>query len=539
MSSEIAQKRGPVALIILDGWGLSPSTKGNAITLSNPPVMDRLWREYPHTVLHAFQPAEQTRRGQVGSSDIGHAMIGAGRHLKSDLEEIEQAIDEGLFETNPVLNNAVGVAHDKQVALHLIGLMSDGGVHSSLKTLAGLLRLARNQGLKQVFLHLITDGIDVAPMSSIQAAHEVESLCERLGIGTPATVIGRHYAMDRDHHWDRTLAAYKLWTSGEGAAAPNLHEALSEAHRRGLTDPYIPPVRIGKDQNAIIQDHDVVVVWNGRSDRLRQLSRAFVDNAALRHLLVRQAALRKLTKFVTLVSPQLPNHLPVEVAFPPARVPVSLGEILSGRGLTQLRAAESEKYPHVSYFFSGGREEPYPGEDRLIVPSPHVDHFDLTPAMSLEILVSKLIAKLEAEHYDFVLLNIANVDAVGHTGNLLATAEAIRHTDQALEKLTRCILGLNGIALITADHGNAEQMLTVERPDSHKRHTLNPVPFIFVSNDQQRDLIKQAVTAPPNLLADLVRSRHTLADVAPTILALFGLPVPIEMTGHSLLEELK
>jgi 2,3-bisphosphoglycerate-independent phosphoglycerate mutase len=536
-SPEVIIQRKPVVLAILDGWGLSPTWQGNAISFTNPPKMDALWRSYPHTVLKAFQPPEQTLRRQIGSSDIGHAMIGSGRLIKSDLEEINEAITTGLFLKNPTLLDTMRAAVQKQRPLHLIGLASDGGIHSDLATLRALLSLAKSAGVSAVWLHCITDGRDVAPTSAEHYLAAITALTKEIGIGRIASLVGRYYAMDRDHHWDRTLLAYRLWTTTGGNVYPNFDAALRASYEKNFSDEFLPPCSIaGGAEPQKIQDGDCVLVWNARADRIRQLVEAFVDPAALRGMLGRASRLLELTKFVTLVSPHIPVTLPFDVAFPPAKIPTTLPQILSGRGLRQLRAAESEKLAHIGIFFSGGREAPFPGEERLIVNSPSSLPAE-TPGMATPLLVKRFCGLLERDPVDFAVINIANVDLVGHSGNLFATAEAIRIADAAIGELAEQVLKLDGTLLITSDHGNAEQMLaTAGEPDS--THTINPVPLILINKDYKFDLVRQATISPAGGLADILRARATLADIAPTILELFHIPVPVEMTGRSLLANL-
>ncbi|MEK7461117.1 MAG: 2,3-bisphosphoglycerate-independent phosphoglycerate mutase [Patescibacteria group bacterium] len=535
--TEAKAKSKPIVLAILDGWGLSPTWRGNAITFSNPTNIDRLWRTYPHTVLRAFQPPEQTTRRQIGSSDIGHAMIGSGREIRSDLEEIDEAITTGIFVKNPTLLDTMRAAIQKKRPLHLIGLASDGGIHSDLATLRALLDLAKLTGVETVHLHLITDGRDVAPTSAPHYLTAIQDLTKEIGLGGVASLVGRHYAMDRDGHWDRTLVAYKLWTAGVGQAFGTPLAALTAAYAKNRSDEFLPPslIKHGTTQSNI-QDNDCVIVWNARADRLKQLTQAFINPVAFRGAFGRQARLLHLTKFATLVSAHLPTSITYDIAFPPAQIPTTLPQILSGRGLSQLRAAESEKYAHISYFFGGGREEPFPGEERLIVPSPSGLPAQ-NPGMATSILVKRFCDRLERDPFDFAVINIANVDLVGHSGDLFATAAAIRIADKAMGELAETVLKLDGTLLITADHGNAEQMLLMPgEPD--RTHTINPVPFIYVANQSKFDLIKQAMVGPAGGLADLVRARATLADIAPTILEMFQIPIPVEMTGRSLLPSL-
>lgn len=524
-------------LVILDGWGVAPTWRGNAISFSNPPAMQRLWREYPHTILHAYQPSRQTQRHHIGGSDISHAMIGAGRDVEPDLQEISAVIDRGLLTKNPVLRDAFAVAAGKHRPVHLIGLASDGGVHSELAHLYALLTFARELQITDVRLHCISDGRDTAPTQSLHDFSAIEAFCQELGVGRIVSVIGRSYAMDRDQHWDRTVAAYRLWIDGRGTAYRSWNQAVLAGHRQGLSDEFLPASRIGGRDQSVIEDGDVVILWNSRADRLRQMAAALVDPDALRPGFSRQAPLRKLAAVVSLVSPRLSPHLPIAVAFPPATLPTTLGEIVSGRNLRQLRVAESEKTAHVTYFFNGGREEPFPGEDRLIIPTPTVKDLRRAPASATPLVVKEILKVLPSKRYDVIILNIANVDLVSHTGDLFAAAQAVTVADRAIGELAKAVEKLGGRLLITADHGNAEQMIELGGDRRH-RHSINPVPFILVDPNYRRDLVATATQAPVPGLADIVRSSASLRDIAPTILDLLGLPVPVVMTGQSLLSRL-
>jgi 2,3-bisphosphoglycerate-independent phosphoglycerate mutase len=522
-----------LALIVLDGWGLSATWQGNAINLANPPFFDALWRTYPHAVLQPYEVQIGKTKPKLGSSDVGHAILGSGRLLHSDLDEILEAITHGSFEKNPVLLKTFDRAREGSGRLHLIGLVSDGGVHGDPAILTALLKEAKKYNLKEVFVHIITDGRDVLPKSAGSYIGELEKNLTKLGIGKIATVLGRELAMDRDHHWERTRQAYELWSMGRGQKFATPETAIRSAYQRGFRDETLPPFVI--DPQGAILDNDTVIFCNTRADRLQQMVRAFVDPTALRPFIRRQVPLRKLRDAVSLVSPRFPLEN-LEIAFPPATIRETLPEILAGRGLKQLRVAESEKAAHVSYMFNGGRLVPFEQEDWLIVPSPRQR---MTPASATSELVDRTLNKLAKTPYDFTLINLANVDLTAHGGELMSTAQAVLDADRALKRLVEAFLARQSTVIITADHGNAEQMLGLSGPTGHRAHSANPVPFILVAPDRQKNLVQQATSASPSFLANIVRSKATLADVAPTILELFGIPIPVEMTGSSLLSKLQ
>lgn len=535
----MAAKYKPIVLLILDGWGLSPSWGGNAISMNNPPTMNKLWREYPHKVLQAFR-AVAGETGKVGNSEIGHISLGSGKVIRQDLDEITLKIRDKSFFKNAVLDNLYNSVLASSSNLHLIGLLSDGNVHSSIEHLFALLDLAKEKRFKtNVFIHVITDGRDVEVTSALHYLDLLEKKIAQIGLGKIASVCGRYYAMDRDNHWDQIELAYRAQVFGQGKKIGSAKAAVSEAYRRGVTDEYIPPYVITENNNPVglINDGDGVVFFNSRPDRARQLTRAYVDRKVFKSFFRRAIPFKKI-KFVTLTSYRLEENLPLEVAFPTEVLSFVLARILSSHGLSQLHLAESEKYGHVTYFFNGGREEPFPAEERVILPSPKVVNYQNTPAMRTPDLAKIIVSAIEKKKHDFIVANFANVDMVGHTGNILAASQAILSVDEAVKNIVEAVIKNNAALMITADHGNAEQMVTVTTGDPETIHTLNPVPFIYVTSDNHKNLIR-AAGGTEEILSEIVRSENTLADVAPTILELFGISVPIEMTGKSLLGQMK
>ncbi len=506
---------GPVALVVLDGWGISEKTEGNAIALARKPVMDRLLARYPHTTLRTDGEAVGLLEGQMGNSNVGHLNLGAGRVVYQDLSRIHRAINSGDFFTNHALVEAVDRARDGR-ALHLLGLVSDGGVHSHIQHLFALLRLARDRGAERVFVHAILDGRDVLPRSAGRYLDALETEIARLGTGTVASVMGRYYAMDRDNRWERTEKAYRAVAEGQGLSASGPREALESAYARGESDEFVTPTVIvapGGEPVGRVAPGDAVIFFNFRADRARQLTRAFVqeDFGAF-------SRRRVPVHFVTMTG--YDDSLEVPVAFPRQHLRKTLGELVSRRGWKQLRIAETEKYAHVTYFFNGGEEQVFPGEKRVLVPSPKVATYDLCPEMSAREVTRRLLEELRSDAYRLVVLNYANPDMVGHTGNLKAAIQAIETVDACLGEVVDAILAADGAALIVADHGNAERMLDEDGGQPYTAHTSNPVPCILVAHGAEGWRLHPG----------------TLADVAPTLLQLLGLPQPEEMDGHSLIE---
>lgn len=506
---------GPVALIVLDGWGLSDRTEGNAIALARKPNMDLLHARYPHTTLRTHGEAAGLLAGQMGNSNVGHLNLGAGRVVHQDVSRIHKAIRTGDFFDNAALIDAMLRAGENGRSLHLLGLLSDGGVHSHMSHLFALLELARREGVTRVYVHAFLDGRDVLPKSARRYLHALEREIRRLGLGRVATVCGRYYAMDRDRRWDRTEAAYRAVALGQGLAAPDPDAALSAAYARGETDEFVTPTVIADAEGnplAPVRPGDVVIFFNFRPDRARQLTWAFTrpDFDGFDRELIP-------VHFVTMTA--YDDSLPIPVAFSRRHLHNTLGEVVSRRGWLQLRIAETEKYAHVTYFFDGGEEEVFPGETRVLVPSPKVRTYDEMPEMSALQVTDRLLEELATGKYRLIVLNYANPDMVGHTGNVAAAVRAIEVVDACLGRVVRALLDMKGAALIVADHGNAEKMVSDDGEQAYTAHTSNPVPCILVAHGVEGWKLRSG----------------TLADVAPTLLELLGLPQPEEMDGRSLI----
>jgi len=507
----------PVVLCILDGWGYRHDDEHNAIRAAETPVMDALWHAYPHTLIEASGADVGLPDDQMGNSEVGHLTIGAGRIIRQELVRISQAVRDGSLNANPELNALADRLLASGKTLHLIGLCSDGGVHSHIDHLGGLLRWAKGRGLTDVCVHVITDGRDTPTQSAPGFVATVEQQIAEAGVGRISTLCGRYWAMDRDNRWDRTEKAYTLFTD-EGEISPLTPlQVLEEAYASGITDEFIEPTRL--DQGAI-GDGDGLVCFNFRPDRVRQLVRALVvpDFNAFEREAIRDLQMVTFTQYEA--------GLPVSVAFPPESLDGLLGQVVSESGLRQFRTAETEKYPHVTYFMNGGIEQPYPGEDRHLVPSPRVATYDQAPAMSADQLTDSCIAAINKGIYALVVINYANPDMVGHTGAMDATVEAIGAVDRSVGRLLEATNRMGGTLLVTADHGNAELM---EGPDGRPwtAHTTNPVPVILVEGEKRK--------LPGHGNAVDLRSGGGLADIAPTLLEILGLPQPARMTGHSLI----
>ncbi|MBX6377112.1 MAG: 2,3-bisphosphoglycerate-independent phosphoglycerate mutase [Clostridia bacterium] len=511
---------GPVALIVLDGWGLRDETTGNAVRLARTPVMDALTATHPFTTLRADGEAVGLLPGQMGNSNVGHLNLGAGRVVYQDLTRIHRALADGGFERNPVIVAALAAARPdgaggRVPTLHLLGLLSDGGVHSHIDHALALVDLAARVGVRRLALHAFLDGRDVPPTSAGPFLEAAERRLREAGLGRVATVSGRYYAMDRDRRWDRTEKAYRAIAEGVGPRAPSAMAALEAAYARGETDEFVTPTVVVPDggEPLRVEPGDSLFFFNFRADRARQLTWAFVqeDFAGF-------ARRRLPVHFATMT--RYDETLDVPVAFPPQDLRRTMGEVVSEAGLTQLRIAETEKYAHVTYFFNGGREEVFPGEERILVPSPRVATYDLQPEMSAPEVTERLLERLGAAGGPprFVVLNYANPDMVGHTGVLEAAIAAVETVDRCLGRVIEALLSLRGAALVLADHGNAETMIDPETGGPHTAHTLNPVPCVLVAADGVRRRLRPGI----------------LADAAPTLLELLGLPAPPEMTGRSL-----
>ncbi|HDI60553.1 MAG TPA: 2,3-bisphosphoglycerate-independent phosphoglycerate mutase [Desulfobacteraceae bacterium] len=510
----------PVMLIILDGWGINPSTAGNAVAAARTPVLDALQETYPTTQLITCGPDVGLPEGIMGNSEVGHLNIGAGRIVYQDLLRIDRAIADGSFFANPVLNRVMDAAVESGGRLHLMGLVSDGGVHSQLTHLLALLDMARAKKGLDTFVHAITDGRDTAPDSGLGYLEHVQAHIARHSYGRVASVCGRYWAMDRDKRWDRTARAWALYTRGEGHPASDPLAAVREAYARQETDEFIAPVAIlapdGRMPGKIV-DGDAVIFFNFRADRARQLTRAFTENGFEDF---DRGTVPQLSGFATMTRYD-ETFSTIPVAFGPVHLEQILGEVVSTRGLRQLRIAETEKYAHVTYFFNGGDEKPFAGEDRCLVPSPRdVPTYDLKPEMSAAAVTEEVLARIDSGVYDLIVLNFANMDMVGHTGVMAAAVAACETVDRCVGRIMERLARVGGGAVVTADHGNAEQMLD-EKGHPHTAHTLNPVRLILMD---------------PRRRTARLRPSGRLADIAPTLLEMMGITRPSEMTGASLIE---
>ena len=508
----------PVVLTILDGWGYRPDDAHNAIRAADTPVMDALWHAYPHTLIEASGAAVGLPDDQMGNSEVGHLTIGSGRIIRQELVRIGQAVRDGSLSRNSALNALADRLLANGGCLHLVGLCSDGGVHSHVDHLGGLLQWAAARGIKDVCVHVITDGRDTPPSSAPTYVARVEDLIAQAGVGRIATLCGRYWAMDRDHRWERTEKAYRLLSEAGPVTALSAASAISEAYASGVEDEFIEPVRLAE---GTVKAGDGLVCFNFRPDRVRQLIRAFVlpDFDPF--------ARERIEDLAVVTFTQYEKGLPVAVAFPPESLDGLLGQVISEAGLRQFRTAETEKYPHVTYFMNGGIEQAFPGEDRHLVPSPRVATYDQSPAMSAEQLTDSCIAAINKGIYSLVVINYANPDMVGHTGQMEATTAAIATVDNCVGRLLEATGRMGGTMLITADHGNAEVMQGADgRPWT--AHTTNPVPVILVEGEKRK---------LPGLANDIhLREHGGLADIAPTVLEILGLDKPDKMSGESLIQ---
>jgi 2,3-bisphosphoglycerate-independent phosphoglycerate mutase len=505
-----------MVLIILDGWGERKDKEHNAIKLAQTPTFDALFAHYPHTLLNASGEAVGLPKGQMGNSEVGHLHIGSGRKVPQDLTRIDQAIESGDFFKNPVLLAAIQQAKKTDHAVHILGLLSPGGVHSRDNQIAAMIELVNQQGVKKNYLHAILDGRDTPPKSAQASLQMINDHYARYGSGKIASIIGRYYAMDRDKRWERTQKAYDLLTQGIATYhATSADEALQNAYRHNETDEFVKPTSIHAEgeKPITIADGDVVIFMNFRADRARQLTLAFTETTFNGF---QRQVVPKLAAFVTLTA--YAKAIQANVAFPPLKLANTLGEYLAKLGMRQLRIAETEKYAHVTYFLNGGVETPNPNEDRILIPSPKVATYDLKPEMSAIEVTDKLVDAINQGKYDLIICNFANPDMVGHTGDEEATKKAISTIDTCMQRIIDAIKTVGGEALITSDHGNAELMFDKKTGQPHTAHTNNLVPFIYVGREAKfRD------------------QPGALDDVAPTLLYLLGLQPPAEMTGTNLI----
>ena len=486
----------PVILCILDGWGYSPETRGNAIALAHKPNWDRLTAAYPHTLIHTSGPYVGLPEGQMGNSEVGHMNMGAGRIIQMDITRLDMAIANGEFFRQPVLLEAMTRGRESQ--LHLIGLVSDGGVHSHLNHVYALLRMAAEQKVERVFIHAFMDGRDTPPESGAGFLEALEAECRRYGVGRIATVSGRYYAMDRDRRWERTERAYHAMTKGEGRAAASAVEAMKASYEAGITDEFVEPAVIAPE--GVIRPEDAVIYFNFRADRARQMT----------SLLARDRIYT-----VTMTRYDKTFEAPfVQEPLSPANI---LANVFQDAGLRNMRIAETEKYAHVTYFFNGGQEKPYPGEERVMIPSPKVATYDLQPEMSAAGVADAVTKAVEEHQMDCLVVNFANADMVGHSGKIEPTIKAVETVDACIGRVYDAVKRVGGALIVTADHGNAEMMIDPATGGPHTYHTTNPVPLILVSDFQPQ-----------------LRSNGSLRDLAPTIIGLMGLSKPAQMTGSDL-----
>ena len=506
----------PVLLIILDGFGYREDPDHNAIAAARKPNWDKLWRDYPHTLLNASEKFVGLPTLQMGNSEVGHLNIGAGRVVYQDLSRVDVDIENGSFNSNPALSKAVALAKQNGGALHIMGLLSPGGVHSHENHILAMLELAARNGLEKVYLHAFLDGRDTPPRSAAHSLQLLQDRCTALGVGRIASIIGRYYAMDRDNRWERVQPAYELLTQGRAEfTAADASSGLELAYARGESDEFVKATAIvpAGAQAAVMQDGDVVVFMNFRADRAREITRALTDASFNRFP---RAYLPRLASFVTLS--RYGDDFDLPCAYTQEPIHNGFGEYVSNLGLKQLRIAETEKYAHVTYFFNGGREQPYPGEDRILVPSPKVATYDLKPEMSAFEVTDKLEAAILSRKYQAIICNYANGDMVGHTGNMQAATQAIEALDICIGRVVKAMQSIGGEVLITADHGNAEQMLDRATHQAHTAHTLNLVPFLYIGRKAK------------------LQDNGSLRDLAPSLLTIMGLPKPPEMTGQSLIQ---
>ncbi|NDJ22668.1 2,3-bisphosphoglycerate-independent phosphoglycerate mutase [Nostoc sp. B(2019)] len=507
----------PVVLVILDGWGYCEETRGNAIVAAKTPIVESLWAAYPHTLICTSGKAVGLPEGQMGNSEVGHLNIGAGRVVPQELVRISDAVEDGSIALNPALVKICQEVRSRNSKLHLVGLCSEGGVHSHITHLFGLLDLAKNQRISEVCIHAITDGRDTAPKDGVKAITLLQDYIDRTGIGRIVTLSGRYYAMDRDHRWDRVKRAYDVMTQDGAGDGRKALEVLQASYAEGINDEFVLPARIAP---GAIEPGDGVIFFNFRPDRARQLTQALVSpnfNAFER---------QQITPLSFVTFTQYDSDLRVAVAFEPQNLSNILGEVIANHDLKQFRTAETEKYAHVTYFFNGGLEEPFVGEDRELVSSPMVATYDKAPAMSAQAVTDVAIAAIQKGIYSLVVINYANPDMVGHTGQIEATITAIETVDRCLGRLVESIVKVGGTTIITADHGNAEYMLD-NKGNPWTAHTTNPVPLILVEGEK--------VKIPGHATNVELRSDGKLSDIAPTILEILQLPQPPEMTGRSLL----
>ena len=504
----------PIALVIMDGYGCSDIIQGNAVSSAKVPNLEKIMKSYPNTLIKASGLDVGLPEGQMGNSEVGHTNIGAGRIVYQDLTRITKSIKDGDFFKNDILLKAMNNAKNK--SLHIMGLLSDGGVHSHIDHLKALIKMAKENNLTNVYVHAFTDGRDTDPQSAINYVQEIEDYMKEAEVGKIATISGRYYSMDRDKRWERIQLSYDAMINGKGNTSISAMDAVKKSYDEGKNDEFILPTVICHNEEPIgtIKENDSIIFFNFRPDRARQITRALVCDEFVGF---ERPCMKTLFVCMTEYDITIPN---VEIAYCPQSLKNTLGEYLANNNKTQLRTAETEKYAHVTFFFNGGKEEPNKGEDRILIPSPKVATYDLQPEMSAYELTDKLLEKIDEDKYDFIVANYANPDMVGHTGVFDAAVKAVETVDNCVGKVVEKILSKGGNIIITSDHGNAEEMEDIETNRVITAHSINPVPFIVVGEDIRNIKLKDD---------------GKLCDIAPTILDLMGLEKPEDMTGHSLI----
>jgi 2,3-bisphosphoglycerate-independent phosphoglycerate mutase len=533
----------PLILVILDGWGISAEKKGNAIAHAETPIIENLNRSYPRFYLKASGLAVGLPWKEPGNSEVGHLNLGAGKIIYQNLPRIDLAIKNKSFFKNKALLSAMDFAKKNNSVLHLIGLVSSGGVHSDIEHLYALLKMAKENKVKNLSIHIFTDGRDASPKGGINFIKDLEKKINGFGVGKIATIVGRYWAMDRNKNWDRTEKTYQCLTEGIGKKYNDPIKAIEESYKKNITDEFIEPIVIeskvksqkskvnidlnfNTEQNTgLIQNNDAVIFFNFRNDRARQLTQAFVlENFKG---FKRKKFLKNLC-FTTMT--EYKKNLPVQVALSPQKIDCPLACVLSKENKKQLHIAETEKYAHVTYFFNGGRENPFVGEDRILIPSPSVSNYEETPGMSAHEITEKLIEEIKKNKYDFIIVNYANPDMIGHTGNFKAAIQAVEIVDQCLGRLVETVLKNNGGLIVTADHGNAEEMINTQTGEIMTEHTKNPVPIWYVNNENKKENSNNEITQSK------IPTIGILSDIAPTILEIMKIKKTAEMTGKSLLK---
>lgn len=503
-------------LMILDGFGVNEKTEGNSVKLANTPNLDEILKKNPNTIIHTSGLEVGLPEGQMGNSEVGHTNIGAGRIVYQDLAKITKAIEDGDFFSIPEFVKAIENCKKNNSKLHILGLLSDGGVHSHNRHLYALLELAKRKDFENVYIHCFMDGRDTPPASGEGYISELEEKIKEKGVGQIATISGRFYAMDRDKRWERVSQAYNAIVNGEGEKATSAISAIEESYQKETFDEFVKPTVITNkngDPIAKIEDGDSVIFFNFRPDRAREITRSIVDKE------FDGFETKKLNTYFVCMTPYDETMPNVNIAYKKEEIKNTFGEYISKKGLKQLRIAETEKYAHVTFFFNGGEEKQYEGEDRILVPSPKVETYDLKPEMSAYEVTEKVVEAIKSEKYDSIILNFANPDMVGHTGSVEAAVKALETIDECVTKVVAAINEVNGVLLITADHGNAEQMIDYKTGEPHTAHTTNPVPLAIIGMPSNKKL-----------------KEGRLADLAPTMLNIMGIEKPEEMTGESLIE---